>query len=80
MQETYKARVTVVKDCTGTYVRHQGQDYKVCNDEVLESYKNKSAVELNFSDVNPCKVEENVATCMMYHAFIGSVIIDSIAN
>lgn len=80
LKKTYKEKVIVIRDCSGTYIRFNGNDFKVCNDAVLESFENKSEVQLFFTDVNLCEVEENVATCMLYHGFMGSVHIENITS
>ena len=36
--EKSKIKMTVIKDCTGTYLRKNSQDFYVCNDDILESY------------------------------------------
>jgi len=73
VQNTYQEKVQVVRDCSGTYIKMKGLDYKVCNDELLADLENESFATLSFIDVSTCKVEEGVAVCMLYHEHVGIV-------
>lgn len=59
---------TVVRDCTGTYLRWGEKDYHVCNTEAVKPYANGTKVKALFFQIKECKgsaVENPV--CDMYH-------------
>lgn len=57
----------VVIDCTGSYVRIDNKDYRVCNKEVLEGYKQEDKVLVRMKRIDNCSSGEIV--CMMYLAY-----------
>lgn len=59
-------KMTVIKDCTGSYLRYDGKDYHVCNVEVVENYDSGMEVEASFKKINECSVG-NATVCDMYH-------------
>lgn len=78
---TYNSEVVVVKNCTGTYIQFKGQDYKVCNNEMLANFKNESKIRITFKDSKQCEIPKDTAICMMYHPFIDYVeVIESSNN
>lgn len=61
-------KMTVVRDCTGTYLRHEGKDYLVCNLEKLAPYEDGAFVMANFRKISECDEPNNdVVVCYMYH-------------
>ena len=61
---------TVIKDCTGTYLRLNGKDYKVCNIEKVSSYQTGIDISVCFKELKDCEGTGNiVATCYMLHQF-----------
>lgn len=77
---SYTSEVKIVRNCSGTYIQYNGQDYKVCNEEILDAFENESQIKLTFKDSSPCKIPKDVAICMMYHPHLGNVEITSIPN
>jgi len=63
---------TVVKDCTGTYLRMGNVDYLVCNYETLDSYPDGSSVRTLFQEIGVCS-EPPRFVCEMLHAHEGTV-------
>jgi DhnA family fructose-bisphosphate aldolase class Ia len=61
------ASMTVVKDCTGVYLRQDKKDYHVCNDEILSALKDGSEVKASFVKVQGCPAQKDRMVCMMYH-------------
>ena len=55
---------TIVQDCSGTYIRHNNVDWKICNDEKILPKDKTSIVRLNYRDVYQCK---DSSTCLVYH-------------
>jgi hypothetical protein len=61
-------RVTVVRDCTGTYLRFNEKDYRVCNVETLVEYANGNTIKVAFSQIKVCNgPEKDAIVCMMLH-------------
>lgn len=68
-KELYKT-ATVIADCTGTYLRCDGRDYKVCNLEKVASFPSGTTVEATFKKITECKGSGNfTVTCYMYHQY-----------
>ena len=70
---TYNSEVVVVKNCTGTYIQYKGQDYKVCNQEMLADFKNQTKIHITFRDSKLCEISKDIAMCAMYHPFVSAV-------
>lgn len=73
VQNSYQEKVQIVRDCSGTYIRMDEWDYKVCNDDLLANLENEAMITLSFIDVNKCKLPDGIAVCMLYHEHVGSV-------
>ncbi|HMN32237.1 MAG TPA: hypothetical protein PKA54_02575 [Chitinophagaceae bacterium] len=60
--------VTVVRDCTGTYLRLNGRDYQVCNLEKVASFSTGAKVTVTFKILTECNDSSNpAAACEMFH-------------
>ena len=59
--------MTVVKDCTGTYLRLDGKDFHVCNEEKLSSFSSGTTITASFKTIENCKALEEKFVCKMYH-------------
>lgn len=59
--------MTVVRDCSGTYLRLDGKDYHVCNEEKLSSFSSGTNVTATFKTLQNCKVLEEKIVCKLYH-------------
>jgi len=70
--------VTVVKDCTGVYLRDQQKDYRVCNHEMLDGYNNGASVQAQYKTIGSCPTLDTGAVCAMYHASEGLIEIYSV--
>ncbi|PCJ28861.1 MAG: hypothetical protein COA97_00555 [Flavobacteriales bacterium] len=57
--------MTVIKDCTGSYLRFNDKDYQVCNIEVVENFDNGTEVKASFKKIDKC--ENNWGGCNMLH-------------
>ena len=69
---------SVIRDCTGTYLRIANDDYLVCNSDILKDYQENSKVKADFSPVTNCPENEGKIVCMMYHENKGMVRINGI--
>lgn len=67
-----KNNATVVRDCSGTYLRMQNDDYLVCNKEILTDIADGSMVEVRYKKVKTCPPTDEVV-CMLYHDHKGIV-------
>lgn len=63
-------RATVVRDCTGTYLRIGEKDYRVCNTEKTADYQDGEEVAASFKETRSCTGPANdQIQCMMYHEY-----------
>lgn len=70
---------TVIRDCTGTYLRIEGKDYHVCNLEKVSSFENQAKVSAIFEKIKECKGSAAGAiVCDMYHANEGWIEVEKI--
>lgn len=58
--------MTVVKDCTGSYLRHNEKDYHVCNIEKIQDYKNGDEIQASFEKLPDCDNGE-IIVCEKIH-------------
>jgi len=58
--------VTVIKDCTGSYLRYEGKDFHICNIETVENIQSETVIKASFKKVEKCNTD-TLAVCMMYH-------------
>ena len=70
---------TVVRDCTGTYLRVNTTDYKVCNKAKLKSHDDGELVNATFKIINEgkCESDEDIV-CMMYHEFKEKIVVTKV--
>jgi uncharacterized lipoprotein NlpE involved in copper resistance len=59
--------MTVVRDCTGTYLRIDGKDFQVCNVGKLSLYSTGATVDATFRKIDNCKRLERKVVCRMLH-------------
>ena len=70
---------SVVRDCTGTYVRFgENEDYLVCNSDLLKDYQEGDQVSVIFDYTKECPENDGKIMCMMYHENKGMIRIKSI--
>ncbi len=68
---------TVVRDCTGTYIRYDGVDYKVCNTDKTDKYANGDQVKASFKKIKSCN--SNGVSCAMLHESNGWIEVQKIS-
>lgn len=72
-------KVTVVKDCTGTYLQINGKDYQVCNLEKTNGFANGTTVIASYKKISKCTGSAaDQIVCMMYHENEGWIEVMSI--
>jgi len=60
--------VTIVRDCTGSYLRMDGKDYHICNTEKTDAFVTGAEVNARFLKIGSCKGEANdMPVCEMLH-------------
>jgi hypothetical protein len=59
--------MTVIKDCSGTYLRLDNKDYHVCNPEALVNFPNGTTVKASFEKLKSCTSLDNEIICELYH-------------
>ena len=70
---------TIVRDCTGTYVRFAGKgDYLVCNDWLVKDRKEGDVLTFVYAFAKDCTDKRNVPTCRLYHESKGKIQIKSV--
>jgi hypothetical protein len=70
--------MTVVRDCTGTYLQQDGKDYLVCNLSAVDPFPTGTKVKASFTRVTECKEASDRIVCMMFHANEGWIQVTSI--
>lgn len=61
-----KRNMTVIKDCTGSYLRFHGKDYQVCNLESVLDYESGTEVKASFKKTDNCPDSDD-AICELFH-------------
>jgi hypothetical protein len=70
---------TIVRDCTGTYVRvAENEDYLVCNADILATKNEGEKVSVVYDYTKECKERDGKIMCMMYHENKGMIQIKSV--
>ena len=69
--------MTVIKDCTGSYLRFNDKDYHICNVESVINYESGTEVKASFERINNCP-EDTAVTCDMLHINEGWVRVTNI--
>jgi hypothetical protein len=71
--------MAIVRDCTGTYLRQDNNDFKVCNPEKIESYADGQIIQATFSNAKECEnssVDDYI--CNLYHPFEEVIVIKNV--
>lgn len=70
---------TIVRDCTGTYLRvGENEDYLICNADILASKKEGEKVSVVYDYTKECKERDGKIMCMMYHESKGMIRVKSV--
>ncbi len=70
---------TIVRDCTGTYLRvAENEDYLVCNSDILASKKDGEKVSIVYDYTKECKERDGKIMCMMFHENKGMIRVKSV--
>lgn len=75
------SEVTVIVDCTGSYLRSGGKDYHVCNPEKLSGFQNNELVYADYKKIKVCNGSAaDDIVCMMAHENEGWIEVKSISK
>lgn len=77
-EKEFNQPATIIRDCSGTYLRFEGKDYQVCNTEKTDSFNNEATVIATFKRVNNCRNPKSETVCFLLHANEGLVEIQKI--
>jgi hypothetical protein len=78
-QKENKVNMTVVRDCTGTYLQKDGKDYQVCNLEKVKNFDDGTKVTASYKRLKERKgsgIDQIV--CLMYHQSEGWIEVTAI--
>lgn len=68
------SNATIIKNCTGTYLRVLDKEYKVCNVKKTATFEDQQKVLANFSLTKECKSEDfSGGICAMAYPFEGLI-------
>ena len=63
-------KVTFVRDCTGSYIRIDSNDYKICNYQDVKNYESGDVLKVSYDSIGECKnFNPEQLTCKMAHMF-----------
>ncbi|MEN8927615.1 MAG: hypothetical protein ABF242_03450 [Flavobacteriales bacterium] len=71
-KEKIDQEATIVRDCTGTYLRIDTKDYLVCNFEVTNGFSENDRVTASFKKIEYCEALD-IITCELYHKNYGLI-------
>lgn len=71
--------MTVIKDCTGVYLRFLGKDYAVCNLDKVASFSDGATVTATFKKIKECNdIGQSIFVCMLWHESEGWIEVEKI--
>ena len=60
----------IITDCTGSYLRIDSKDYKICNLEKIANFTNGQKVNVIYKKLDNCNDSGNFVTiCFLYHQY-----------
>lgn len=69
-----RVRMEVIKNCHGTFLRDKnGQDFKVCNDEILDNVGSGTKIRVTFDNLDECFGLIEEPTCPDEFPFEGKI-------
>jgi hypothetical protein len=68
--------MTIIRDCTGTYLRIDSLDYHICNIEIAKTFASGTKVNASYSQSFSC--QNNQIVCYMLHQNQGWIEITTI--
>ncbi len=72
--ETEEQKAEFIRDCTGSYIRFDNKDLKVCDYKELENYKTGDVIKVVYKRIKECtSISPDELTCKMAHSFEGYI-------
>lgn len=71
-----ESKVTIEKNCTGTYIKTSNKTYLVCNDQDLPYSSSGDEVTLKYKLIDKCDSHMDRIICMLYFEHDGIVEIE----
>jgi hypothetical protein len=68
-----KVKMKVVIDCSGYYLQYNNEDYRVCNFDVLNDFKDGEWVIASMYQLKECIENSDKVFCKLYHPNKGVV-------
>jgi hypothetical protein len=63
-------KVTFVRDCTGSYIRMDAKDYKICNYQDVQNFESGDVLKVSYDSIGKCENSNpEQLTCKMAHLF-----------
>jgi hypothetical protein len=67
---SHSNKVEFVRDCTGSYVRFDAKDYKICNYQDVQKYETGDVLMVSYDSIGNCaNINPEQLTCKMAHMF-----------
>ncbi len=73
-----EGEMIVIKDCTGSYLRFNDKDYRICNFEIVDDFEDGTEVKASFTEIESCSAYDNVNICDMLHINEGWITVTKI--
>ncbi|HLP56129.1 MAG TPA: hypothetical protein VK151_13925 [Fluviicola sp.] len=70
-QSRYR-KATIIRNCTGTYLRFGKKSYMVCNSDKLGTFASNQKLKVKTRQVESCPAPEG-EICLLYYEYKGSV-------
>ena len=71
---TKSNKVEFVRDCTGSYIRFDAKDYKICNYQDVQKYETGDVLMVSYDSICKCEnINPEQLTCKMAHMFVHQV-------
>jgi hypothetical protein len=78
-KKTTNKPVKIVRDCTGTYLRYNNEDYHICNTEKTDAFANGLLVTASFTRIDACTgTAQNAIVCEMLHPSVDWITVSDI--
>ncbi len=68
--DSQKQTAIVIKNCTGSYLRFQENDFKICNPEIIESQQEGEVITVKLRYIDQCTDDY---ACNLHYPFEGWV-------
>ncbi|NLB86178.1 MAG: hypothetical protein GX793_03855 [Bacteroidales bacterium] len=65
--------MTVIKNCTGIYIKNYNKSYRVCNYNLLDNYENGDKIRVLVKKIENCTIECSISNCMLVYPSNGWV-------